>query len=700
MSGHLCGSEHCLFSARTYEAGIGMFVDERGSTTVAAAVAILVSLVLVFGLANVQWATSAAADVQSVADAGALAGASVIASYATVAQVLDALVLSLGLIGMLTFAIGLVLSAIPLVGTAGPPVLEAAQSVFRARAALSKSASRGLQRLEEVVPYLVAANSFLTVRANRTSNASYVGVAVPYPLEGSSDFGILEADDADEKVEELRGQGEKIDELSEVAGTHQALADEALERGWLADCGDNPCMRERAGTLAGLSGTLNPSYPTSVGWNFGVPILRARAYYQQRLDQEVPLDASIAERVRSEARKAFYGYALQEVNGSSYIEYGDGTVACDLHGLPANTQDVRSTAMYTDAIWPTSQQADGLVVHAYAECPGADGPIVAYSSVAAIEAGERAECSVCQFTVVDLGRVGAASTAIDNGFEYHWARVVEASCDYEFQRMRQIEAEGEARAASEVATNMFEEALKGLSTTRVQLSPPGRFGCVCVVFDPSDSKAPDNLVSLFTPGAVLPPRAAIAGAVAARDGSESGNNILAGFFDGLVAQGGFVGGTSAVLDSVMTVWGDALVAYGNGYEAFTNTADSAFRGLTELGLGGVSTWLQDALRGVMSLAAIEPGDLAPKKAVLANTADIMNKAGNDWYAAVRSMVVAVQAVDADSGLPGVLGTIGVFLQTLTGEEKLKVAEIGIPGTEFSIPIEIDLEWLAGLGEAA
>ena len=198
--GRRYGAAHRV-ARRPCEAGIGFFCDERGSTTVASAVAILVSLALVFSLANVQWASSRAADVQVVADAGALAGANVVAAYVTIAQILDALVLSMGLIGLLTMAVGLVLSAIPVVDAAGPPVLSAASNVFSARSKLSRSCAAGLQKLESVVPYAVFANSAAVIRTNASSEGSYVGFALPYPVQGSSDFGNLESDDAQTSAE-------------------------------------------------------------------------------------------------------------------------------------------------------------------------------------------------------------------------------------------------------------------------------------------------------------------------------------------------------------------------------------------------------------------------------------------------------------------------------------------------------------------
>ena len=680
--------------------GIGLFADEEGSTTVAAAVAILMSLVLVFGMASTQRVSARAADVQAVADAGALAGMNVVAGYATVAQILDALVLSMGLVGMLTLAIGLVLSAIPLVDAAGPPVLRASSAVFEARAKLSRTAAQGLERLERAVPYLVAANSLAAVRANAGESGSYVGVAIPYPLEGASDFGLLEEDDVADKVEEAGEKGDEIDALAAQADEARRLADEALERGWRSDCGGDPSMRERAASLANLSGALNPDYPTSAGWDFGVPILRARAYYEKRIALEAPVDATPAEATRSAARAAFYRYALEQVSQSSYTENDDGSVVCDLRELPANTDDVRATALYTDAVWPCTQEEAGRTIHSYASCPGATGPAAGYASVAEEESGACAECPVCGFSVTDLGRAPAASTSIDNGFEHHWRAVVEASRDYEARRAEQAERERAAREASEQATDLFQQALERLSATRVELSPPGRYGCVCVVADPSSHASRDWPAGLLGGAAALPARAAVSGAVLARDAATSGNNVLAGFFDNLVAQGGVVGGVSSVLDAVMSAWGGLLVSYGDGYRAFAETMDSAFKGLSALGMGNVSSWLKDALEGAVELTALQPADLSVKKPVLVNSVDVMNRAGVDWYGAVRALVMAVQSVDAAAGPQEVLGALGVFVESLTGSDRLTVAEFSIPGTDLTIPLELDLGRLAGSGEAA
>ena len=64
--------------------GVGAFIDDEGGyTTVAMAVALLVSISLVFSAASAQWVFSRAGEVQQVADAAAESGAPLRASWRT-----------------------------------------------------------------------------------------------------------------------------------------------------------------------------------------------------------------------------------------------------------------------------------------------------------------------------------------------------------------------------------------------------------------------------------------------------------------------------------------------------------------------------------------------------------------------------------------------------------------------------------------
>ena len=126
--------------------GLETFVCEDGGyTSVAVTLALLVSLSLVCSLVSVSWLQNRSADVQVVADSTALAGENVVASYATVATVLDSCVLTLGLAGMVTLGAGLVVSAIPGMAAMGAQTVRAATQVLDARAGFARSSARGAQ---------------------------------------------------------------------------------------------------------------------------------------------------------------------------------------------------------------------------------------------------------------------------------------------------------------------------------------------------------------------------------------------------------------------------------------------------------------------------------------------------------------------------------------------------------------------------
>ena len=134
---------------------VSLFVeDDGGYTTVAMAVALLVSLTLVFSAASAEWAMARSAEVQEVADAAALAGSNCVAAFSTVYQVLDACVLSLGLSGVMVMGAGMVVSSIPFVQAKAPAILGVGRQLLTARKGFATSAATGLSRLEKVLPAL------------------------------------------------------------------------------------------------------------------------------------------------------------------------------------------------------------------------------------------------------------------------------------------------------------------------------------------------------------------------------------------------------------------------------------------------------------------------------------------------------------------------------------------------------------------
>ncbi|MFR3090639.1 MAG: hypothetical protein ACLTMP_01900 [Eggerthella lenta] len=102
--------------------------------------------------------------------------------------------------------------------------------------------------------------------------------------------------------------------------------------------------------------------------------------------------------------------------------------------LPKNTEEMRSTALYTEAAYPCTVDEEGrATAHAWAGCPAAAGS-GSLVSIAQTEAEPFAECAECGFSAASMGKVAAASSSIDNGFEYHYEAVAKAAGEYEEAR--------------------------------------------------------------------------------------------------------------------------------------------------------------------------------------------------------------------------------------------------------------------------
>lgn len=662
--------------------------DEDGFTTVGVAVALVLSLSLVFSSAGAAWVSGRSSEVQRVADACAMAGQNSVAAFSTVVQVVDACVLSMGLTGIVVLGAGLVVSCVPGLSATGAQIAEAGSSILDARRDFARTAADGIERLEATLPLLVVANSASCVEANAAGGMPYVGCAIPFPTESRSDFsGLLEEVD-DEGLSELSAQmGEVSDEMERA----RREAEAALERGWTADCGSSPyCLWERASSLASLADPLNPHYASSAGWTFGAPLLRARNYYAARVSA-ARVGGSDAEQITDSAcRLAFYEYALEQVRSGSYQELPDGSVSVDLPSLPRNAEQTRGTTLYTDARWPCTTEGGLRTLHSSTLCPGATGAAAGTASVADVDAGSVARCEECRMDVGDLGRVASASTSIANGFEYHWRIIVEASEDYERARGEEVAAEGRLRELAEEGERSFSLALEQLSVARPSLCPPGAWGCVAVVARSEAHTVPTELTASFLSSAELPEGAAVSAAVLAPDPSTAENNVLSRFFESLSAGDSALGG---VLDGVMDLWGSLLTGYGSAYGGIAEKGGEFLDGLDGVLGGTVGAWLKGRLKQVMSDAGLEPVDLRLRKPVLVNTQDVLDQSGLEQASAVRELVAALPESGSAEDLAR---SVGLLLSDETGGEGFTVAELPIPGTGLSIPLTIDLSAIGGL----
>lgn len=666
--------------------GLALFIKEDGGyATVAVAVALLVSTCMVFSLASVQWVYSRSADVQEVADACALAGQNAVTAFSTIAQAIDACVLSLGLLGLVVFGVSLVLAVIPHTQALAESVADLGKSIGQARREFARSAAKGLKRLEQRLPYLVVVNSASCLAANGLSGNGYVGCALPFPQQSQSDFSSLEVEAS---TTDLEDAASRLREASKRADTARGRAKELAEVAWRADSVDEPsCLRQRASWLAGLNDTLNPTYTSPDLWNFGVPLKRSRAYYAARATQEKPQSDDVNEVSNSAIRRVFYLYALKVLKEGHYQELPDGHVELSLPQLPCNTQEVKATSLYTDAIWPCTLEASGRVLHATSSCPGAKGPYAGNASLAAQDSGDTGVCEVCQMSVGDMGKVAAISTSATNGYEHYWKIVVEASQGFVEARNEEADAESEIRKISGEGIGAFEKALEELQVARPTLCPPGAWGCVSVVYRPSESTATTGLAGVFTREATIPEGAAISAAVLAPDNTASHNNVLSRVFDGLKGEGFSLGGA---LGNITELWGELLVGYGSTYGSVNAKATRVLDKADGVFGGTVGSWLKNKIATALGAAGLTPVDMRLRKPVLTGTHEVLTQAG---YSGVEKARDLLMRLPDHGSAEEVAHALGMWGYDQIKDEKFTVAELPIPGTSWTIPLEIDLSKL-------
>ncbi len=677
-------------------AGIDLFIEDGAYTTLSSAVVILVVLTLLFSSTAAIWSMSRAGDTQVAADSGALAGANVVSSYHTAATVVDASILSLGLAGFATIGTGLVAILIPGAELAAGDMVDTGIEIIKTRNKFAKSASKGLQKIETALPYLVAARATQAVSAQDTEGATYTGTALAVPRTSESDFVALEGSEISTDV--IKDTSKDLERAADELQKASEETAKAKERAWLADCGGSDpasvgscsCMWERARSLAKLSDIENPHYASSVTWEPQVALDRAKAYYRLRLANEAPQGSSVETKAESAARKAFYTYASTEVNRAYVTEDGD-EVTSYIPLLPRNTDEVRATELYTDAAWPTSTNDGKTYLHYGTSCPNyKKGTPSGLASVAAYDG--QGKCNRCHFGVSSLGAVAAPSTSIENGFEYHFDRFKDALEDYvecrnkEFELMRQTEDEADR------AGNAFDEAIKALSGERPRIAPPGRNGVVAFAVSGAIS-SPDELSSSFNAAVRLGERGAISAAVLAPDDATAQNNVLSRFFSTLEERSG---GVAGVLDGVMDVWGRLLVGYGDIQGSADELMGEMIDGLGggSGALGSIASWLGDTVSASVAALGLEPCDLRLRKPVLTDTANVIKSPGSD-ITGLSKVQDKLRSIPLGVTDPKALCEALEYQveRTISGTV-FTLAEIPLPGGG-SIPLTVDVATLAG-----
>ena len=665
--------------------------DESGYTTLGMAVALLVALSMVFAGAQVYRVSSASATIQDVADASALAAENQVSQFMTAVRLCDAVVLSLTLTSLAATGLGVAALCTPVTAEASEQLLEAGEKIARARTSFSENAKKALGVYQEALPFLSAASAWSVARANCSSvdGSDYLALAVLAPGDGE-EISVKENEDAEDVQQEASESADSIKESAEEAEDAAKEANEAKQRAFEADCGANPgyCMYERAATLASMEGGDNPLYKSVDAWSFSVALNRAQAYYRERYVQEAPEGSSVEEQANSALRENMYRYAC-ELLGEGYVVETEDTFEASFPTLPRNTDEMRRTSLYTEAVYPVTEDEEGaLTMHAYPGCPSAAG-YSALGSVSEMESGGYATCPDCGFSASDLGSVCSASTSISNGFEYHYLIVAEAAEEYQAAKEELEPAESEVKQEATSLLEKIKDAVETAADYRIEASPPGRYGAIALVVDASQASYDKGFESAFVQSdASLGTRAAVSGATLLADSADDQGNVLTQMLDGIRGEGGAAVGLAGVL---LDCWGGLLSAYADGQSALESAVSGALDAIPFASQSGLGTWAAKKLEGLIEGVGLQPAELDALKPVLVNTSSVAEKDSGGFsvrYLSVKRASLA--AVGGTTLFSSLVDEVADDLrEEVSGEIELaKIEPLGEGGP--SIPIVVAL----------
>lgn len=571
-----------------------LFRDESGFTTLGAALAILLSCSLLFFGLWTSRSLSRAAGVQAVADSCALAAENEVSEFVLAVRAADATLLTLSLTGISLLGVGTVCCCVPGAQTAGLKFLDAGRAVLdkredvaRAEEAALNAAQKGLVVAAQAQAQMVASENAETIGFDAIAYVELVPFDAP-------DISCGAGCSAAHAVQVALDESASISEGAQAAEEAAMQANDALREGWLADCGayPEPCMRERAESLAGMGLAENPMASSVNTWSYSMAIKRAQTYYRLRAEFEAPGNSSVEERARSALRVRFYEYAQKEVDAAYEVEMPNGTIEVSIPILPRNTNEMKATDLYTDSVYPVS----GGALHAWEGCP-AVAEIEGLDSISALDSGAYSICETCGFDAASMGSVAAASTSVENGFEHHFRKVAESARDYERAKNEAVRASGEVRGSVGEVLDAIDEAIR---------------------------EAAGNLGSeqggSFFAGPDLGQFAAISASILIEDENE---DVLAHLLDGVsedigppLSDGGEV---------VLALWSGLLSAYGKGAEGMCDCVSGVLGSLPLVSAAGLGDWASGQLMELLNAAGLEPANTAAAKSVTSNTLPVAER---------------------------------------------------------------------------
>lgn len=666
--------------------------SDQGFSTVGMVLALLITLSLIFTCAKVYEVNSVSARVQETADAAVLAAENTVGEFYIVVTICDAVTFTLSLTSLMVLGVGIICACIPSTAPLSKSLLDASAKLGKARDSFYESAQKSLDTLQKALPFIATAKAQEVLAANSAEGSShYYGIVVLAPWEGDQGESLIfEKSDqaqsyAEEKHETLQDQAAKAEEAAKEANAWKKKA-------YIHDSGSKSeyCMYERAAHLAGMSGADNPYFSSIDTWTFQAALSRSQHYYETRYEIERPQGTSVDEQANSALRKQFYAFAIKTV-GQGYVHETDGSFEALFPLLPKNTTEMKSTSLYTDAIYPKTQNLEGLFsLHAWEGCPGCVNQIRAGSaSLKEMDNnGAYTICPYCKFAPSSMGKVAAASSNIENGYEFHYNEVAKAAEEYE--KARSV-LDPLSRDIKDTAEGLFDHIFEGISEVcakRLKVLPPGHWGAIALVADPSAPSSRFPSVFVGSEGtASLGMRAALSASTLVRESSDEGKNVITSFLDGLDSQNAAVGAARTVLG----LWSGLLGVYADGHEALSSSIEKALNAIPLSSASGLGTWAADAFEKRVDQIGFSPPDLLARKAVLVNSYHVLSADGSAFSAHLLSMKnAAIQY--GEGGINGAVSAAESLASSVVDSlsADFEIATIVLIEGKVEIPITVSL----------
>lgn len=672
-----------------------LFWDKKadcGFSTVGMVLALLISLSLIFTCAKVYEIQSVSARVQETADAAVLAAENTVGEFYIVVTICDAITFTLSLTSLVVLGIGIICACIPPTAALSKSLIDASGKIGKARDSFYESAQNSLESLQKALPFIATAKAQEVLAANSVEGKSnYYGIVVLAPWEGTNgetlvfDKSKQAQEEAEEKQQALQDQAAEAEQAAKQAN-------EWKEKAYLHDSGSKTeyCMYERAAHLAGMGGLDNPYFSSIDTWSFQAALSRSQQYYKVRYENERPQGSSVDEQANSALRKRFYAYAAETV-GSGNVHETEDSFEASFPLLPKNTTEMRSTSLYTEAVYPKTQNSEGLFsLHAWEGCPGCAGqPSAGVGSIKEMDgSGAYTTCPYCKFAPSSMGKVAAASSNIENGFEYHYNEVAQAAKEYEKAR---AEFDPLSKAIKDTANGLFDTLFEGIAevcSKRLTILPPGHWGAIALVVDPT---APSSLFSSAFTGSEgsnsLGMRAALSASTLVRESSDEGKNTITSFLDGLDSGNVAVGAARTVLD----LWSGLLGVYADGYDALRSSIEEVLNAIPLASASGLGSWAADVFEQRVEDVGFLPPDLQARKAVLVNSIHVLEADTSTFSVQLLSMKNAAIHY-GEGGVNGAVSAVESLASSVVEalNTEFEIATIVLIEGKVEIPITVSL----------